>query len=521
MLAAAGLACGLMVVSPPQTATASTGFGFNWNGKPATPQPWEPGRTNDWDLIVHDSDVMTGRPFPPGIAQHGADCSAYPATHQVTRIDDSVYICNNHVMTMSNTGGYAETLMTPAHLADWSSGTVSILFRVTTLRTTNRDWIGITVTPFMENLVTPIDNSVDGEGMPRDHLDCTVSDSPPSNWSCYVRTNSAQQDLPSGGTSVEDALRASGQSPSATNRTLFEMDISRTHLRFGMPEYNNWFVNTNLPSPLPYTQGVVQFGEHTYDTGKECSPGNPYPYVTCVNNSWHWSDFSISTTMPFTMIRPVGSGIGPIGGGSSTPTIKLAAPSPANSFLRFAASGDVIEFSLDQGGTWTRAVEQPASNVNNSANKSYFMPIPAGVTSVTFRGRDWTGGPWLVQDVSVWSSNQAALPPNSNAPPVGNQPATGPILSQPVPSDGSQHSSTQKTEGQSSPRTSRSASPSGSTHLREIVGDLIEHEVLNVGGVARQSPWLVVAGGTAALALLALLLVGRRLGSRRGSGKKR
>ena len=35
--------------------------------------------------------------------------------------------------------------------------------------------------------------------------------------------------------------------------------------------------------------------------------------------------------------------------------------------------------------------------------KSYWMPIPAGTTSVQIRGNDWWGGKWLVRDVSVWA----------------------------------------------------------------------------------------------------------------------
>lgn len=505
MLAAAGLACGLVVVRPPSAAEASSGFAFNWTGRPATPQPWMPGAVNDWDLMVHDTFVLTGRGFPDGVGQHGADCSPSPATHPISRIDDAVFICNNHVMTMTNTGGFAATVMTPAQMADWSSGTVRIQFRVSTLRTTNRDWIGITVTPFAENLAIPIESDQSGEGMPRNALACTVSDGPPSKWSCSQRTNFNEQSLPSGGPSVEDTLRAAGQSPSAVARTLFEMDISRTHLRFGMPEYNNWFVNADLPSPLAYSQGVVQFGEQAYDTGKECSAGSQ-PNMTCVNNTWHWSDFSISDAVPFTMIRPAGLGSGPIGGGASTPTIDLPTASPPNSFLRFAAAGDVINYSLDRGRTWARAVEQPASKMHQTANKNYFVPIPAGVTSVTFSGKDYGGGPWLVQDPSVWSSNQTSQVPINKAPPVGSQPATGPAAP--------------TIDGDRDSRIRIRTAPASSPQVHTSALGLAQHAVANVITGAQRSPWLAAGGGGLALGLLLGILVRSRFGALRGPRKK-
>ena len=410
-LLAAVNACGLLLVADAQSsaASASSGFTFNWTSTQASPQPWRPGLVNDWDLILHDSDVMTGRRFPAATAQHGVDCAPYPDTHPVSAIDDAAFLCNNHLMTVTATGGYAEQVLTPAQLADWSQATVSIVFSVSTLRTTTRDWLTVDVTPFGENLVTPADTDVDLEGQARDHIDCNMSSSPPSVWSCYVRNGFVRRDLPSNHTrSVEEVLAARQQVASATKRTRYELDISSTHLRFGMPDYGAWFVDTD--ATVSFSSGVVQLQHHAYDSGKQCQAGSPWPFISCVNNTWHWSDVSISNAVPFTMIRPFELGNAPIGGGTSIPTISLAARAPPDSFLRFAGSGDFIWFSVDEGRTWARAVEQPASLINHSNDKSYFMPIPQGTTSVLFKGKDWAGGPWLVQDPSVWSLRQLDEP---------------------------------------------------------------------------------------------------------------
>ena len=423
----------LTVAGPPTAASADQGFTFNWTAKPSSPQPWRPGLLNDWDLVTHDSDVMTGRPFPPATGQHGADCAPFPATHVVNAIDDAAFLCNNHMMTVTATGGYAETVLTPAQLADWSDGTVRILFSVSTLRTTTRDWLTIDVTPFAENLITPADTHVDLEGQARDHVDCNMTSSPPSIWSCYVRSGFERRDLPSAGApSVEEVLAARRQSASAITRTRYELDVSKTHVRFGLPDYGTWFVDAD--ATVPFSRGVVQLQHHAYDSGKQCHAGSPFQYVDCVNNTWHWSDFSLSNAVPFTMIRPVGLGSGPVGGGSSTPTITLAAPAPSESFLRFAGSGDFIWFSTDGGTSWVRAAEQAASNLNQSANKSYFMPIPAGTTSVLFMGKDWAGGPWLVQDPAVWSLQRLDTAPST--PSVGQakqQPSSAPGVARVAP----------------------------------------------------------------------------------------
>ena len=60
--------------------------------------------------------------------------------------------------------------------------------------------------------------------------------------------------------------------------------------------------------------------------------------------------------------------------------------------------------SFDQGRSWQLAPRARQKRYLEYGFQSYFMPIPAGVTSVQFRGQgDPLGNPWLVREVSVWA----------------------------------------------------------------------------------------------------------------------
>jgi len=403
------------VALPTGSVSASTGaaFNFEWTGAPAAPARWIPQPVNDWDVVVHDRDVAAGKAYPSTMAQHGSNCGAYPASHFVDDMDNAVYICNNHVMTALNSPGYGEIELTPAQLADWSGGTVRISWSVSTLRSSDRDWWDVNVTPFAENLVTPTDNGVDLEGAPRDHVNCAMSVAIPTKFSCYVRSAFARTDLPANPSqSMEEAL---GGSTSGVVRTRFELDVSPSHIRFGMPDQNNWFVDAD--ASMPFSQGVVQLGHHTYDPDKttNCPAiGN----TACTGDTWHWSHFSISNAVPFTMLRLNPSNL-PATGGSQALAYKLPQPAPRDAYLRFSASGDFLHYSVDAGKTWTRASEQPATHLNNSSWKSYFLPIPAGTTSVQFKGNNLSFGPWLVQDPAIWSLTEVPVSITSPTPVQG------------------------------------------------------------------------------------------------------
>jgi hypothetical protein len=365
-------------------------FTFNWAGSPSSPQPWSP---TDWDVIVHSRDTGTWSQIDPMNADHGPDCSAPPATHVVTTYEDAVFICRNHMMTAINGGGYGVIYFAPNQLVDFSSGTASVRYRVSTLRASPRDWHDIWITPFDDNLVLPLYRFPDLQGPPRNavHIQLVSDDTFNGN----VFRNFANTDLPKiSGTSYDTVL-----GPSPTQRTQFELDISRTHIRFGMPEYKLWWIDTDVPD-LGFSQGVVQLGHHSYNPTKAPN-GRP--------GTWHWSEFSISSAVPFTMLRGDLQSIN----SNTRDEVCFPAPAPSGSNLRFAGVGTIL-VSFDGGRSFVAA--QPAAQIGPHGEgapqaelfASYWTPIPAGTNSVLFRGIDWWGGPWWVRDPAIWSQSMAA-----------------------------------------------------------------------------------------------------------------
>jgi hypothetical protein len=118
----------------------------------------------------------------------------------------------------------------------------------------------------------------------------------------------------------------------------------------------------------------------------------------CGPTTWHWDNVRVSPAVPFTLLRADRRMADAAGGQVSFP-----APAPANAPLRFAGIGSNLAVSYDGGKTWQAAQLQTQNKVVEEHFKSYWMPIPAGTTSVQFRGSNWWGGKWLVRDISVWA----------------------------------------------------------------------------------------------------------------------
>ena len=403
LLAALGLLASvplLAVDGRAATGPAAAGdvFSFNWSGRPSAPQPWVP---QGWDVIVHSRDARTWQALDPMPAQHGADCGAPPATHLVTRYEDAVFICNNHMMTAFMPGGYGEVEMAPDHLVDWSQGTAIISWHQSTYRTSPRDWTDINVTPFADNLVLPANVTVDLSGEPRNGVHIAMSTAFPTTFSGSILNDFNATPLAGTGAVLEHVLP-----PSMTVRAHFQLEISRTHIRFGLPDQNVWFVDQDAPA-LPFTSGIVQLGHHSYTPDKECTP-TPGA-LTCTGDTWHWSDFSMQPAHPFTMMpADTGSHVSH----DTSSTVHFTVGAPAGSFLRFAAVG-AITVSYDGGKTWREPKVQPATSnrdgvVRGSLFNGYWTPVPEGTTTVMFDGQDTYFSPWWVKDVAIWSTADPA-----------------------------------------------------------------------------------------------------------------
>ena len=340
------------------------------------------------------------------MAEHGAACEGPPSTHRITTAAQSVFLCNNHLMTTQNgesacCGGYGMTYLTPPAMLNFAGASASLTYTVSTLRTSLSDWQEIWVSPFADQLADPIEPGsnptgppLDQQGPPKNGIEVFMdhTDVGLTVFNVIVYRDYQPTEYSSNAPGYESFL-----SPSAAARQTFELDVSTTHLRFGMPAFNVWWVDTAIPA-LGWTAGIVQIGHHSYTPVKDC--GFPAPAgMACKPDTWHWGGVAMSSAIPFGIRHPLQSGIG-----SGTPaTLTLPSPAPAGSYLRFEALG-IIRYSLDGGRTWNAAVRAGQNFNIDDRFVNYWTPIPAGTATVTFSGTDLvSGSAWWVDGVSVFS----------------------------------------------------------------------------------------------------------------------
>lgn len=381
-----------------------------FDGAPDSPQPWHPA---DWDVTVHSRDVGTWDALEPVAAHHTSACgppgSMGDAVHEVTAYEDAVFLCRDHVMTSLLASGYGLIYLTPDQVLDFTDGTATISFDLSTLRTAGRDWWSVWITPFDEQLQLPLESWLpDLSGPPRNGVQVRLDTSNLLRAEIYEDFANVQfPDYPTDYV-TGDSLTTYEQflSPDAARRDTFEIQISRTHLKVGMPAYDVWWIDTEIPE-LPFSSGVVQFGHHSYNPEKDCGTTNQAgPDGTCRPNTWHWDNIAMAPTVPFTMIHPDRRVVTP-----SADTITFATPAPAAAHLRFAGAADApIEVSFD-GGPW-QVAEMPTTSKPFAAGifNSYWTPVPAGTTQVAFRGTNWYGGDWRVRDATIWARPVLPLP---------------------------------------------------------------------------------------------------------------
>jgi len=399
---------------------APAAFNFNFDGNPSAPQAWMPA---NWDVVVNSRDTRTFAQLEGMNAQHGADCGPYPATHFNNTYSGAVFLCRNHVMTAINAGGYGEIVLTPDHMVDFAGGAATIKFNLSTLRTSFRDWVSIWITPFEDNLVLPIDpgERVDLQGPPKEGILVRMDAAGGGTvFRAMVIHNFKATNIPLNvAKTVEKLVTAS-----AVTRTTFQLTISQTHLTFGAPTLGFNWVDTNI-GPLPWSMGVVQLAHHSYNPAKHCTPT---PTLICQPDTWHWSNFYISSAIPFTLLRADQQTINPADsqlGAAATPTVAtFPAPAPTSSLLRFAAVG-AIDISVDGGKTWQAAQRQLQEYSAIDHFSSYFTPVPSGTTKVSFRGHNWgygvnPGNPWWIRDVAIWSTSTQ---PGTSAPAAASAPS--------------------------------------------------------------------------------------------------
>lgn len=366
---------------------------YTFDGSPATPDV--PPALAEWDVQVHSRDSGTWL-IPESLdAQHGADCSAPPATHPVTTYAGTVFQCAGHIMTALNAGGYGVIYLTPPEMVDFANGG-SVSFDLSTLRMSSRDWVDLWITPYQDNLALPFDQGdVDLQGLPRTGLHVIMSAfSGQTTFRAYSIQNFQETEINGcWWCGLEGNLN---YTPNGSQRETFQLTLAPTAMRFEMLASaggpNIEWIDASIPN-LGFTKGVVQFGHHSYNPTKDQSG---------VPATWHWDNVSISPSVPFSIIRATQRY-------TQGGTVTFNAPAPANAYLRFAANGSGVTVN----GQPARI--QPAEQ-DVDRFKSYWMPIPEGTTSVTFAGQGTFNGPFFVQDVSIWAQETIPTSTPSSTP---------------------------------------------------------------------------------------------------------
>jgi hypothetical protein len=392
------------------SAVLASSFLQTFPGQPGAPTPWRP---SEWDVTVQSRDPSTWHTMDRVNAQHSASCAAPPATHPVTAYADTVFLCNDHLMTALNANGYGVIYLTPNQLADFSAGEVVIRFDVSTLRTSQRDWIDLWVSPYADHLQLPLDSWLpDLNGPPRNALQIRMDNWNPASgpsqtvFKATVVRNFVEQGVSGNGTTGYETFLT----PSATRRDTFELRLSRTRIKFGMPAYNFWWVDTSIPD-LGWDKGVIQLGHHSYNPTKSCENNG-----TCGPNTWHWDNVQISNAAPFTILRADRRYVDR----DTAPQVSFPSGAPANARLRFAGTGRNLAVSFDGGASWRPAEKQAVGLPKPDHFQSYWMPIPAGVSAVRFRGDpDTSGHTWMARDISIWALSGAPPPSSSTVDTTG------------------------------------------------------------------------------------------------------
>ncbi len=357
------------------------------SGDPASPQSWDPA---NWDITVHSrgsSDSMSAM-----AAQHGSDCSGPANTHTITSFKDTVFQCRSHIMTAINGSDYGAIYLTPNQLLDFSASEGVIRFDMSTRRSSERDWVDIWITPFDDSLQLPLEDWLpDLQGEPRRAVHVRMVPTGANNemtmFKAEVIRDFNNQQLPttSDWNGYEKVLL-----PDAARRDTFEIRLTRTHIKVGMPKYNLWWVDTSFDD-LGWDSGVIQFGHHSYNPTK-CG-------AACQPNTWHWDNFTFAPARPFTILKSDRDMVS----GNQPGTVSFSGPAPANAHLRFAGLGSNLEVSFDGGASWMPAAMQQTERHVEEHAKNYWTPIPQGIQSVLVRGSDYWGGPWYARDFSVWA----------------------------------------------------------------------------------------------------------------------
>lgn len=380
-------AADLAMLAPQTASFDGRTFRESFDGTPTAPAPW---RSANWDVLVHSRDVQFWRELEPAEAAYDANCRPN-ATHTVTRYEDALFQCDGQLLSSINSSASGAVLFAPDHLVDFSSGEAVVRWQMSTLRTSDRDWVDIWLTPYDNLLQLPMEASrPDGQGPPRRALHLRMETPGNGSRETFFRLgvvrDFAETRLAGNDTTYDTVL-----TPSATAMTTFELRISRTSLRFGLPDQNLWWYDGPIDD-LGWDQAVVQFS-HLAELSNACDD------PSCGPNTWRWDAIVIEPALPLTLIQSDVRRIAV----DEQQEIMFYVPAPAGAMLRFLAIGSGIEVSFDGGEHWSLALTQQQIGTDEYHFSSYWMAVPAETRRVRIRSAAVESSSWLVRMPTLWA----------------------------------------------------------------------------------------------------------------------
>jgi len=382
--------------------SSTSTFLETFDGQPSTPQPFT---STDWDIVTNISDSWASGENWPNFttthAHHGTDCAPPLATHAITNIYNTVFNCKDHMMTSIEGRGYSVVYLTPNHKVNFENGEAVIKMDVSSFKSSGRQWWDIWVQPYENNFQLPLEDWLPAySGEPKNAISIKMEG---DTFEGFVVNNFNAQGISKtadGWKSLPLVLQENNLPVSPTRRDTYELRISKTHVKFGLPALNHWWIDADI-SNLGWGNGIVTLGTHEYNSSKDCTPNPP---TDCAATTWHWDNVSITPATPFTIIRGNERGIN----STTSNVINFPKPAPANSHLRFAAIG-TIQLSFDNGSTYQNAQKNVEEKNAPEHFSNYWTPIPQGTTAVLVKGSGESYiGQWLLRDPAIFSETSTA-----------------------------------------------------------------------------------------------------------------
>jgi hypothetical protein len=363
------------------TTLPPTGTSFleTFDGTPTNPEPWN---NLDWNVFQTARDNYAWA-NPEATEGHHAysNCGdvASGGSHLITTWPETVFKCNGHIMTSINGNpGYSAIYLSPPAMTDFSAGSSTIQFDVSTFAASTRDWLDVLITPLSDFMQYPFrsDLDVDGSGLPNRaiHIEQEFNT---DEWKIeIVRNGGTPQIL---GVLNIPFDQIGGRSK--VTRTPVRIVVSSTSITLSYPTAPGASLTVNF-ADLGWNQGVIQLGHHSYDPSKD-GAGSP--------NTWHWDNVSVNPAKLFYQRQATPERTGAPIYDSNVRTVSFGNPAPANSSLMFAGSCGVQVRDSPTAAWRNTTIIGP--NTHPEHVQSYKVTVPQGSTSVEFRFVDnqWFG----------------------------------------------------------------------------------------------------------------------------------